>query len=87
MPAISPKGGASRCQLMTEPGGYSVTSTSAFGLVSLENHRLNINCLKDFQQLLFFLFAKKVCEIGNPAAQSDLVEIRNSASHNPLSKG
>jgi hypothetical protein len=35
MPAIRPKGEASLCQLMTDPGGYSVTSSSAISLFSV----------------------------------------------------
>src|ERR1044071_3700131 len=37
MPAIRSKGGASRCQLMTEPTGYSITSNSANALGGIES--------------------------------------------------
>lgn len=38
-PAIRSNGGASRCQLITEPAGYSVNNTSAKWCASIERNK------------------------------------------------
>ncbi len=58
MPAIISNGGASRCQLITVPGGYSVTNSSANSSRFIDRCLLTLVIRKSNIEGIFFPFER-----------------------------